>query len=700
MDRLLIIRKYTKMQNDFMSKKINKDLCYEREKTGMHNIKCFLITVFIIAIYSINVHAADPMLKWDASTGDVSGYTIYYGLSQGNYPFNEDVGKVTQYSLSNFSLNEGTTYYFVVRAYNASGESGNSNVTTYFVPDAGDTTPPSPPQGVAGEIVNNDIVLTWQANSEADFSFYRIYYGTLSRVYGSPIPVNGTEYSITGLNTNITYYLAVSAVDTSGNESGYSSPEASQTIGGSGSDEVEVRIASGNDDAEQRENGTIYFNSSDIELVDEGDTENQTVGLRFNGIQIPQGATITNAYIEFETDETSSGSASLQITAQNIDNAPAFANVTRNISNRAVVSANVAWNDVSVWNVINGKHQTPNLSPVIQSVINRNGWVSGNAMVFIITGTGKRTAESYEGERQAAPLLHVEYGFGQQVNQAPVVEAGENQTVDLGEAVVLDAIVTDDGSPNDTLTINWSQVEGVGTAIFTDSSSVDTTVSADTAGDYVFQLAVDDGEHSTTDTLTVTYTEVDTTAPVVTITSPTAGTTHGVETSSLNISGTASDAEGVTQVAWSNSRGGSGTASGTNSWSATGITLGEGENLITVTVSDEAGNKSYDSLTVVYTKPVVTDRQSPVLNLKKPTTRTFYFTRKAAIKLSGTASDNVGIKEIKWKISQGGNGVANGTSSWEALNVPLSRRWNNITITAEDTAGNKTFYNLTVFSWR
>ncbi len=82
------------------------------------NIKCFLITIFIIAIYSINVHAAD--LMWNASTGDVSGYRIYYGLSQGNYPFSENVGNVTQYDLSNFSLSEGTTYYFVVRAYNAS----------------------------------------------------------------------------------------------------------------------------------------------------------------------------------------------------------------------------------------------------------------------------------------------------------------------------------------------------------------------------------------------------------------------------------------------------------------------------------------------------------------------------------------------------------------------------------------------------
>jgi len=41
--------------------------------------------------------------------------------------------------------------------------------------------------------------------------------------------------------------------------------------------------------------------------------------------------------------------------------------------------------------------------------VNRSGWVSGNSLVLIITGTGTRTAESYNGDAAGAPLLHVEY---------------------------------------------------------------------------------------------------------------------------------------------------------------------------------------------------------------------------------------------------------------------------------------------------
>jgi len=46
---------------------------------------------------------------------------------------------------------------------------------------------------------------------------------------------------------------------------------------------------------------------------------------------------------------------------------------------------------------------------VIQQVVDRPGWASGNAMAFIITGSGHRTADAFEGGAANAPLLHIEY---------------------------------------------------------------------------------------------------------------------------------------------------------------------------------------------------------------------------------------------------------------------------------------------------
>jgi hypothetical protein len=55
----------------------------------------------------------------------VSGYRIEYGTSPGMYTSSLNVGDVTSYTVPN--LVYGVRYYFVVRAYNAFGDSGPSN---------------------------------------------------------------------------------------------------------------------------------------------------------------------------------------------------------------------------------------------------------------------------------------------------------------------------------------------------------------------------------------------------------------------------------------------------------------------------------------------------------------------------------------------------------------------------------------------
>ena len=95
-------------------------------------------------------------------------------------------------------------------------------------------------------------------------------------------------------------------------------------------------------------------------------------------------------------------------------------------------------------------------------------------------------------------------------------------------------------------------------------------------------------------------------SPTVSITSPTSSSMYNTSSSSLNIGGSASDNIGVTQVTWANNRGGSGTCSGTTFWSKSGITLYSGQNVITVTARDAAGNTGTDTLTVTYTPPDTT----------------------------------------------------------------------------------------------
>ncbi len=90
--------------------------------------------------------------------------------------------------------------------------------------------------------------------------------------------------------------------------------------------------------------------------------------------------------------------------------------------------------------------------------------------------------------------------------------------------------------------------------------------------------------------------------PTIQITTPTSNPTYLTNQATINVSGTASDNVGVTEVTWVNRRTGvTGTASGTASWTASGISLNKGSNVVSITAKDAAGNKGTATLTVTYT---------------------------------------------------------------------------------------------------
>jgi len=189
----------------------------------VRKIVIFLTSIFVLAWMAPHLSYAEPWFAWDAATGNVTGYRIYYGTSSGSNTHNKDVGNATEYPLVNLPLKEKTTYYFVVKAYNDNVESDGSNELIYTTPPAIDRTPPLTPKGVIAEVSGTNIILKWQANTESDLAGYKIYFGNSSRIYAPPIPAgNVTRYTIENLGPGKTYYLAVTALDSEENESGYS----------------------------------------------------------------------------------------------------------------------------------------------------------------------------------------------------------------------------------------------------------------------------------------------------------------------------------------------------------------------------------------------------------------------------------------------------------------------------------------------
>lgn len=75
-----------------------------------------------------------------------------------------------------------------------------------------------------------NVTLAWDANAEPDLAGYILYYGTASRNYPNSVDVGNTNsHELTNLTAGQTYYFAVTAYDSQGNESAYSN-EISHTI--------------------------------------------------------------------------------------------------------------------------------------------------------------------------------------------------------------------------------------------------------------------------------------------------------------------------------------------------------------------------------------------------------------------------------------------------------------------------------------
>jgi hypothetical protein len=267
-------------------------------------------------------------------------------------------------------------------------------------------------------------------------------------------------------------------------------------------------VNAGSDDAEENtSNGSVNPSSSDLELVVNNSIQ-QAIGIRFNGIDVPQGAPITAAYLQFTTDETDSTTTSLIIEGEATDNAATFTSPAFNISSRPRSATSVTWVPAP-WTTVGeaGPDQrSPDLSAIIQEIVNRPGWTSTNSLALIISGSGTRTAESFNGVPTAAPSLHIEYAG------EPVNNAGSDQVVILPvDTTVLDATVSDDGLPNETITTTWSHAggSGTGTVTFGDQAAVDTTItiSPPDPGTYMLRLTADDGEISAFDDVLITLSD-------------------------------------------------------------------------------------------------------------------------------------------------------------------------------------------------
>jgi len=154
-------------------------------------------------------------------------------------------------------------------------------------------------------------------------------------------------------------------------------------------------------------------NFADLLLGDFGGY-NGYVFLRFPNVTVPQGATISEAYITFTAYSNKTGTPVLtKIYFNDSDNATAPTDWTTQQA-KVKTTAVVDW-DINIAWANDSEYDTDDLSDVIQEVVDRPGWVSGNAMMALIQDDGSadgvyKNASSYDYSSAAEKAeLHITY---------------------------------------------------------------------------------------------------------------------------------------------------------------------------------------------------------------------------------------------------------------------------------------------------
>ncbi|WP_321375640.1 putative Ig domain-containing protein [uncultured Draconibacterium sp.] len=272
----------------------------------------------------------------------------------------------------------------------------------------------------------------------------------------SPFEINWT------IPENGSYNITAKATDNF--EAGTTSNPVNITVG-TYTETVSAQIASANDDAEEGQNGTMYMTSTDLELV--YDTYNdqflQTVGLHFSDLNIPQGATITNAWVQFTVDEVSTGTLNLTISGDASDDSPAFTSSANNLSNRIQTANTVSWSPPD-WNTVaeaNLNQQTPDLSAVIQEIVDRPGFSASSAISLFITGSdsNNRIAESYDGDPSSAAVLNIEYTVGEE-NEPPIFVSNPLIEIDGTQDAAYNSSLADDATDPEGDPLTFHKISG------------------------------------------------------------------------------------------------------------------------------------------------------------------------------------------------------------------------------------------------
>jgi hypothetical protein len=210
----------------------------------------------------------------------------------------------------------------------------------------------------------------------------------------------------------------------------------------------------------------------------------QSDGLRFPSVAVPDGATIVQAYfIVRARDDQSSGIGGATIYGQDADSPPTFTTTEEYEARSWISSPTVHW-EPQEW-IAEVEYDSPDVSGIIQAIIDRPGWSSGQAMAFMFDGDEDDNVDGYSWDYnsgQYAPRLYIEYTV------APAAPLNCQATFVSDSQI---DVTWDDNSYNESGFKIESSVDGGGfSQIDTVGANTETYPDTSTSADHSYQYRV------------------------------------------------------------------------------------------------------------------------------------------------------------------------------------------------------------------
>lgn len=165
-------------------------------------------------------------------------------------------------------------------------------------------------------------------------------------------------------------------------------------------------VSASDDDVEQSgSGGGVNLTSDDLEI---GRVDDYSVGLRFTGHAVPQGATITGAHLEFKAEADDTGAAEIEIALEETAAAAQYSDAAT-VTERSYLDQTVLWSAPSFQK--GETYQSADLAPLLNNLLEADGVAPSDALAFELTtsaGSDQRSLYSFDGDDTPAALI-IEY---------------------------------------------------------------------------------------------------------------------------------------------------------------------------------------------------------------------------------------------------------------------------------------------------